>query len=106
MGLDVGNALGSDSSHSLGGGDDRGLATDGWGGITRFLGAVVVNRRAFYDRVNKIAIGQRVGQAFQYDNSDPVSKHHTLRLGIKNPAMSVARSISTHAAPSSTHACT
>ena len=62
--LDIADGLGRDLGHGLGGENDRRLSLDAGRGVTHLGRAVVVHRRAFDHRVDRVARGERLGQAF------------------------------------------
>ena len=62
--LDIADGLGRDLGHGLGSENDRRLSLDAGRGVTHLGRAVVVHRRAFDHRVDRVARGERLGQAF------------------------------------------
>src|SRR5207237_10781731 len=60
-------------------------------GVSGFLGAIIVNRRTFDDRMNNIATRNRIGQPLQNDNSAATSENSAIGVSIKRPHVSIRR---------------
>src|SRR5205085_4965413 len=54
-----------------------------------FEEAVVVNRRALYDGMNMVTVGQSVFEPFEDDDSDAFPRHRALSLGVEGPTVAV-----------------
>ena len=66
--LDVADRLGVDPGCGLCHGDDLGLAMDARRGVAHLLRAVIVGGGAAYDRVDVVAVAQRLLEALEYDD--------------------------------------
>ncbi len=87
--LDVLDALRIDVAQGVGGGDHLGLAVDAGGGVVQLERAVVVHREALDHRVDGVAVGEGVAQAFEDDQGDPVAEHGAVRVRVEGAAAAV-----------------
>jgi hypothetical protein len=71
--------------------DDARLPFHARRGITDFERTVVVDRRAFDHGLDRIAVGQRIGQTLQHDNPDAASLHRPCGLRVEGATMPVGR---------------
>ena len=71
--LDVGDRVRLDPATACASRDDRGLPVDARRGVADLVGAVVVDGRAADHRVDRVAVGQRVGEPLQHDDAGAVA---------------------------------
>ena len=91
MRLDIADGLRRDLGHGLGGENDRRLSLDAGRGVTHLGRAVVVHRRAFDHRVDRVARGERLGQALERHHADAAADGCAGRARIEGPAVAIRR---------------
>ena len=89
--LDIADGLRRDLGHGLGGENDRRLSLDAGRGVTHLGRAVVVHRRAFDHRVDRVARGERLGQALERHHADAAADGRAGRARIEGPAVAIRR---------------
>ena len=89
--LDIGEAARVDAGAVVGGGDDGGLALGRGRGEAGALGAVVVDGGAQQHGVDRIAVGQRVGEAAQHHHGDAVGEHGAAGLRVEGAGVAIRR---------------
>ena len=89
VGFDVADRLGVDPGDLEGLREDRRLAVDARGGETNLVGAVVVDRRAEDHRLDRIAVGEGVGEALQDHYRGAARADGPLGAGVEGTAMAV-----------------
>ena len=90
--LDVADAVGRDVRDHLRGKDRLRLPLHAGRGVAHLGRAVVVDGRALDDRVNCVAVGQRIGQALHRHDAHAAAADGTGRTRIKGTAMAIRRS--------------
>ena len=92
MRFDVGDGVGCDAGAGLRERDDFRMPAHARRGEADFRGAVVVERLAFDDRVDLIAIGDRIREPLQDHDARAAGKDGAARLRIERPAPAIRRS--------------
>ena len=69
--------------------DDAGLATHAGCSETNFSRAIVVDRAAFNDGVDRVTIFQRLAQWFQDDDSSTASPYGAIGLNVERATMAI-----------------
>ncbi|OIQ84174.1 hypothetical protein GALL_340040 [mine drainage metagenome] len=91
MGFDIAHAARVDVGVALGGGDHGGLAVHAGGGEAGLVAAVVVDGHAANDGQYRVAVGQRIRQAFEQHHGGAVGEHRALGLGVETARGAVGR---------------
>src|SRR5690348_8989618 len=69
--------------------DDISLSIDTRRSVADLVAAVVIDRRAFDDRVDRIVIGLRIGESLEDHNTEATAKNSPLRPDIERPAVPI-----------------
>ncbi len=89
--LDVGDAGGIDPGHRVGPGDDGRLPVHARRGVADLERPVVVDGGPADDRVDVIAVGERLPEALEHHHADALARHRPLRPLVERPAVPVGR---------------
>ena len=87
--LHVADGVGGHARERVGQRDDLGLSVHARRGEADLAAAVVIHGRTFDHRVNRIAVGERIGEAFQNDDTAAVAEDGAARVGIEGAAVTV-----------------
>ncbi|MCY1228601.1 hypothetical protein D9M72_409250 [compost metagenome] len=89
--LDVADGVGRHARDQLRGTDDLGLPVDAGGGEADLGRAVVVGGRALDDRMDGVAVAQRLVQALEHHHAGAAADHRAGGLRVEGAAMAVGR---------------
>ena len=89
VGLDVGDGARIDAGQRLRRRDHLDLAVDARRGIAGLAGAVVVDGRTADHRVDRVAVGERVGEALEHDDARAGAAASAARVDVERPAVAV-----------------
>ncbi len=89
--FDVADRVGRHVRHGQRFGHGRGLSVDARREVADLARAVVIHGRTSDDRINPIAVAQRIFQPAQHGDAGPAAENRAARAMIEGPAMSVGR---------------
>jgi hypothetical protein len=89
--LDIANALGREIRHCQGGANAFSLTADARRGEADLARAVIVDAIAFDDRIDGVAVRDRVGQPLDQHDAGAGAEHSAGRARVEWPAVAVAR---------------
>ncbi len=91
VGFDVADLVGPDAGQGERRRDDLGLSLDARRRVADLGGAVVVDRGALDDRVDVVAVGERILEPLQEDDADAAAEHRAARARVERAAVAVGR---------------
>ena len=89
--LDVAHGVGVDPGIGQRLDDGVGLRRDAGRGIARLRGAVVVDCGSLDQRMNAVAVGERVGKPLEHEHAAARAEHRAVRPGVERPHAAVGR---------------
>jgi len=89
VGLDVGDGARIHACNRVRGRNDLCLALDAWRGVAHLGRAVVVEGRCLDDRVDGVALGQRICQALEDHDARAVAADSARGIGVEGAAVAV-----------------
>src|SRR5205823_1899554 len=89
--LDIADRRWINSRNGVRKGDDLRLAINARCGVTHLERAVVVQGEASNDGSDVIAVGDRLGETLQHDETNAVANDGSLRRGVEDAAVSIRR---------------
>src|SRR5262245_49007369 len=91
MRLDIANSFWLHTGNTLGGLNHLRLAVDAGRGVADLARAIIVERRALDDRVDRVVVGDGLVESLEHDNARAVAADRALRTRIERSAVAVWR---------------